>query len=75
MAKLMVAPAGTLRLLLHNLRAAAAPGLRISSAATPAVCSHFADHDNLKADLLEGQLITGTTEESQGPFGGLMGSA
>ncbi len=71
----MVAPAGTLRLLLHNLRAAAAPGLRISSAATPAVCSHFADHDNLKADLLECELVAGPSKEAHCLLRRFLGSA
>jgi len=60
----MGAPAGTLRLLINNLRAGAAPGLRISSAATPAVCNYFADYDNLKADLLECELVAGPSKKA-----------
>jgi hypothetical protein len=33
------------------------------------------DHDNLQADLLKSELVTGTAEKTHGPFGWFVGGA
>jgi len=60
----MGATTGAMSLRLNRLRAAAATALPAPPTATPAVCSHLADHDNLKADLLECELVAGPSKEA-----------
>lgn len=63
---------GRLMMSLSTPTAATATTGGCSSAATT-LGSHFSDHDNLKSNLLERQLVTGPSKEAHCLLGGFLG--